>query len=174
MKCLLIIDVQVGAFDGIKIPSLVDGDLVLDNIKIMIDYCRMNSWPIIYIQDCGDVGGAFEEGTAHWQIHPKITPSEDDIIIKKRSSNAFEETNLLEVLKSQSITELVVCGLHSEGCVSSSIEAAIIHGFKVAIVSDAHSTIERGKGTPEEIIARVNESFKEKGIEIKAVGEWSN
>ncbi len=61
---------------------------------------------------------------------------------KKTRPNCFFQTDLEQRLKSLNIQELIVCGLKTEFCIDSTCRAAKDLGFKVQLISDAHSTVD--------------------------------
>ena len=64
-KALLLIDLQLGGFDGERIPAITNENELIANIQSLISTFRKNRNPIIFIQDNGDQGGAFEKGSTH-------------------------------------------------------------------------------------------------------------
>lgn len=170
-KCLLIIDVQLGAFDGKKIPTLVNGATALGNIKKLLRKYRAESSPIIYIQDCGDVGGAFEEGTESWRIHPEIMPTAADKVILKRSPSAFDVPELSKTLERQNIRSVMIVGLHSQHCYTNTVLSAIKLGLDVTVVSDAHGTIDSVDKPAAKIVEEQNYLFQSKGANLRPTNE---
>lgn len=140
-NCLLVIDVQVGAFDGNKIPALVNGKEILGNIKQLIEKYRSESGLVVYVQDCGDIGEAFEQGTESWKIHPEIFPLATDQVILKSTPSAFDVQELPISLKKHNINQLEIVGLHSQYCYTNTVLSAIGLGFDVTVVSDGHGAI---------------------------------
>jgi nicotinamidase-related amidase len=170
-KALLIIDVQVGAFDGIKIPPVDNAQQLLSNIRKLLNAGRETSTPIIFIQDCGKKDGAFEKGTEHWQIHPDISPSESEEIIQKTQSDAFMDTNLQNILARIEADTIIICGLHSESCVTSTCVSALERKFKVILVKDGHGTISGVSENSSVKIKRQNEILFGRGAIIKLTSE---
>jgi nicotinamidase-related amidase len=60
--------------------------------------------------------------------------------IRKTSPDAFHRTELERVLGEHAITELVICGMHTEFCVDTTTRRALALGFPVTLVGDAHTT----------------------------------
>jgi nicotinamidase-related amidase len=127
---LLIIDTQVGLFQGLYQP-----EQFLQNIKTLITKARATNVPIIYIQD-NDVGGVESDD---WQVHPDIAPQKEDICIQKLAADSFHDSSLQQELESRHITHVIICGLKTQFCVDITTRAAL-HGYHVTLVSDAHST----------------------------------
>jgi nicotinamidase-related amidase len=137
-KALLVVDAQV-AFSHLSRP-LYNGDIVLDNIRTLIDRARAAGAPIVYLQHSGGHGSAFEKGSPGWQIHPSITPRQEDSVIEKQKADAFQGTALEDRLKQLSVGAIVVCGFVTEGCIDTTVRRASGLGFNVELVRDGHST----------------------------------
>jgi nicotinamidase-related amidase len=165
-SALLIVDVQVGAFNGFKIPPVKNADRLIKNIRTLIQVYRENNLPIVYIQDCGKVGGAFEQRTEHWQIHSAVSPNENDTVIQKKTANAFFETNLEEIINRLQVDTLIMSGLHSENCFSVTCSKALELGCQIVVVGDGHST---SKEQYSEVIERQNALLARSGASIKLV-----
>ena len=69
---LLVVDVQLGAFDGERCPVISGSDQLLANIAHLIEAARTSKTDVVFIQHGAPAGEVFEEGTAQWQIHPAI------------------------------------------------------------------------------------------------------
>jgi nicotinamidase-related amidase len=137
-KAVLIIDAQVAFFHLSK--PLYKKDSVLGNIQALIDRARARAVPIIFLQHSGGHSRIFEKGSAGWQIHPLISPQENDTIIEKHTPDAFHETPLEHCLNQLSVRSIVVCGFATEGCVDTTVRRAASLGFNIELASDAHST----------------------------------
>eukprot|EP01112_Ceratiomyxa_fruticulosa_P017684 TRINITY_DN555_c0_g1_i1.p1 TRINITY_DN555_c0_g1~~TRINITY_DN555_c0_g1_i1.p1 ORF type:complete len:218 (-),score=41.90 TRINITY_DN555_c0_g1_i1:148-801(-) len=110
------------------------------------------------------------------KIHHLLTRKDTDIVIKKGTHNdmdsysAFADnattpekrkrTNLHEVLKNASITEVFVCGLATDYCVNYSCQDAADLGFTVYCVMDAC------RGIDEKTIADALQVFQQKNIKV--------
>jgi nicotinamidase-related amidase len=137
-KALLVIDSQVALFHLSK--PLHKSDIVLANIRALIDQARASSVPIIYLQHSGSQNGIFGKGSPGWHIHPSISPRQGEIVVEKHKPDAFCGTLLEQYLNELSVQTLVVCGFVTEGCVDTTVRRASSLGFKIELVGDAHST----------------------------------
>ena len=132
---LLIIDTQVGL-----IEAVYQGKEVLDNINVLLAQARETHTPVIYVQHDGQQGDGLEVGSPGWAIHPAIAPQTGELIVHKRASDSFYDTMLKRELVAQGIQHLVVVGGETEYCVDTTIRRAIVEGYNVTLVSDAHTT----------------------------------
>lgn len=133
---LLVIDVQQGLFQ--KSTPIYKAEALLQNINLLVERAHRAGVPVIYIQH--DDTRGLVKGSPDWQLHPRLQPLPAESLIYKQHPNAFEETNLGEVLQGKGVTRLVVCGMVTHGCVRASCIGALELGYQVALASDAHSS----------------------------------
>ena len=155
-SALLIIDVQVGLFSIENFPIYEEESLV-HNILNLINKARNANVKIIFIQHNDPKGKLLETGTKNWEIHPKLKPQEEDLIIQKNHSDSFFETNLDEELKNHDISHLIITGLMTPMCIDTTVRSAVSHGYEVTLIRDAHSTIDSEVLTASSIIAHHND-----------------
>ena len=84
----------------------------------------------------------FQFGTEGWQLDERLAARPVDVRVRKTATDSFHRTELQALLQSHGISQLVVCGLQSEFCVDSTVRQALALGYPVALVSDAHSTLD--------------------------------
>lgn len=153
-KALLVIDVQKGMF--LEGNMVYKGDGLLHKISSLIVRARSSKIPILYVQHNAPAGKPLEHGTEGWEIHSDIKPHEEDVIIQKTTPDSFFNTPLEEELKKRGIEHLVISGIQSEVCVDTTCRRAFSMGYKVTVVSDAHSTWDSGSLTAQQIIDHHN------------------
>ncbi len=141
MKALLIIDVQNDYFEGGK-SELYNPKAALKNIEKVLMIFRQRNLPVIHVQHINNREGAtfFLPNTHGVLIHKNITPLESEYIVTKHAPNSFFETNLLDILKENSINELVICGMMSHMCIDTTTRACKDFGIKVTLLNDACAT----------------------------------
>jgi len=138
---LLVIDMQVGLFDGS--PSRYDADGVVDRINILSNAIRLSGGMVIFIQHDGPPGDTFEPGTAGWEILPALKRENKDIVVHKQACDAFCETGLSNILEGGHVKQLLVTGCATDFCVDTTIRAAMSLDYEVIVVEDAHTTADR-------------------------------
>jgi nicotinamidase-related amidase len=74
-----------------------------------------------------------EPGTA---IVPEMAPAADETIIDKPGFSAFFRTGLDELLRQSGISHLILVGVTTQVCVSSTIRAAVDHGYFPLLLED--------------------------------------
>jgi nicotinamidase-related amidase len=151
---LLVIDVQVGLVEG---PEPAYGaQALLANINRLLSKARGAGSPVIYIQHDGNAGGRLEAGTPGWAIHAAIAPVEGELVIRKRASDSFYETQLQSELAARAIKHLVIAGMRTEMCVDTTSRRAISLGYDVTLAGDAHATVTSEVLPAAQIIAHHN------------------
>jgi len=136
---------------------------VIPNIRRLLDHFRRNGSVVVFTavgtntNDGSDLAcwaRALDEtamnliGTrvhppvddASWQIDPALEPRAGEIIVNKLSAGTFATTNLAEQLRSRSIDRVIVAGVVTDVCVSTTAREAADRNFKVVVVSDACTT----------------------------------
>lgn len=160
---LLVIDIQRAAFDGQRCPPIDSPQRLIRSACTLIEAAREGSRPVFFVQHCDEPDQPFEEGTDHWQLHEQLMPAPSESVLKKYESSSFEGTDLDTQLKARSITEVVLCGLQSEFCVSNTARSAIELGYAVRIAQDGHSTWPSDGRTAAEIEDEVNAQLAQAG-----------
>ncbi len=79
-------------------------------------------------------------GDASWEIDEALEPRPDEIVLNKLSAGTFATTDLERRLRDRGIESVVVTGVATDVCVSTTAREAADRNFKVVIVSDACTT----------------------------------
>jgi nicotinamidase-related amidase len=79
-------------------------------------------------------------GDPSWQIDPALEPRSGEIVVNKLSAGTFATTDLASQLRSLGIDRVVVTGVVTDVCVSTTAREAADRNFKVVVVSDACTT----------------------------------
>ena len=140
-KALIIIDIQNDYFEGGANP-LIGSDEASRNAKNLLKYFREKSRTVIHIQHFSTRAGStfFIPNTIGVEIHENVVPISGEKVIAKNYPNSFRETNLLDYLKSNNITDLVICGMMTHMCVDATTRAAKDFGFICVVIGDACAT----------------------------------
>jgi nicotinamidase-related amidase len=136
---LLIVDVQqalcFGEYAGFEAAR------VIDRINLVASRFRAAACPVIVIQHESETG-PLQRTSEGWRIADGLESYATDILIAKRATDSFHNTELHAVLKQRGITNLVICGLQSEFCVDTTTRRALALGYPVQLVSDGHTTMD--------------------------------
>ncbi|WP_428794007.1 isochorismatase family protein [Vibrio nomapromontoriensis] len=84
--------------------------------------------------------GFMLEGTKGQQIHSSVKPLEGETLIIKRYPNSFAGTNLNNVLSELGVTDVVLAGMMTHMCISSTARATVEYGLNATIAHDACTT----------------------------------
>ncbi|WP_187263593.1 cysteine hydrolase family protein [Pontibacter beigongshangensis] len=137
-KALLVIDIQNDYFENgaWELEGPVEASL---NARKVIDHFRTNNLPIAHIQHlAADVHMPFfQPDTAGVEIHENVKPLESEKLVQKYYPNSFRDTDLLEYLKANDVTEVVVTGMMTHMCVDATTRAAKDFGFECTVIGDA-------------------------------------
>ncbi len=66
-----------------------------------------------------------------------VKPLEDELVLTKTVNSAFIGTSLEAILREQSVSRLIIAGLTTPHCVSTTIRMATNLGFSVTLAEDA-------------------------------------
>lgn len=153
---LLVIDMQLVAFDGKITPAITNGDRVLEQVLETIRIARSKSLPIIFVQTCPLDGQPYAKDNHGWEIHPSILVMPEDRVVFKLGCSGFDNTDLEQVLRELEIEGVITCGIWSEYCVTETSLSALKLGFDVCLVEDAHGTVASTESEATETTAKQN------------------
>ena len=128
-------------------------DIVIPNTKKVMDFFRKNNMEVTY----GRIACQTKDGRDRspvqanegWndillpkdsyaaQIIDELKPLEDEIVVDKTTDSVVSGTNYAQVLRSMGIVNVVVCGIVTDQCVSSTVRSLADEGFDVVVVDDA-------------------------------------
>jgi nicotinamidase-related amidase len=139
---LVIIDVQEGIDDPANgRRNNPDAEL---NISRLLAAWRRTNRPIVHVQHLSrEPDSPLRPGQPGVEIKDMVRPREDERVIQKHVNNAFIGTDLEESLRTQSIGTVVIAGLTTDHCVSTTARMAGDLGFLTYVVSDATATFGR-------------------------------
>ncbi|MEM7299248.1 MAG: cysteine hydrolase family protein [Bacteroidota bacterium] len=155
-SALIIVDVQLGMYNGERIAPIFQGEEKIERISRLLKSAREKGLVVIYVRHIGGVGHPLEQSTGGFETHPKISPRDDDLIIEKRTPDSFLNTSLKELLEDQNILNIYVAGNQTDFCIDTTCRSAWAKGFNVVLVSDCHSTWDSGNLHASQIIDHHN------------------
>ena len=148
---LLVIDVQSGVVDHAH-----QRDEVVANIGALVERARAEEVPLVWVQHSSE---EMAQGSDEWAFVPELEQQPAEPVVHKRFGDAFEETDLEEVLARAGVGRLVVAGAQTDACIRSTIHGAFARGYDVTLVGDAHTTEDLtayGAPPPDAVIAHTN------------------
>ncbi len=150
-SALVVIDVQNGV-----VADVHDRDRVLANIRTSVERARAAGVGVIWVQDAAE---GREHGSEAWQIVPELEVADTEPRVEKLYGDAFEATDLEQVLAAAGVGRLYIAGAQTDACVRSTLHGAFTRGYDTVLVADAHTTEDLsswGAPAPEAVIAHTN------------------
>ena len=148
---LVVIDVQNDVM-----AAAHQRDTVIATIDGLVDSAREAGVPVVWVQHSDD---ELVRGSTGWEYVPELVRQDSEALVHKIYGDAFEGTELEQVLAAARVGRLVVAGAATDACIRSTIHGAFTRGYDVTLVGDAHTTddtSEWGGAAPEVAIANVN------------------
>lgn len=156
MKALLVVDMQVGLFEGGS--PRYDAEGVIQRINKIAKVVRATGGVVIFIQH--EDNGGLKRGTEGWEILPMLERVDTDLLMHKQACDSFYETNLPDLLEQYGAQELIITGCATDFCVDTTIRAAASRNYDVVVVEDAHTTKDRPHLDAKSIIRHHNWMWK--------------
>ena len=141
---LLLVDLQKG-FDDITYWGGERNNLQAEKQAAEILYLwRKKKFPLFHIQHCSsNPGSPLHETKKGNEFKEEVKPLGGENIIRKNVNSAFIGTDLLEKLEHAGIQKLVILGLTTDHCISTTTRMAGNLGFDTYLVADATATFNK-------------------------------
>jgi nicotinamidase-related amidase len=152
---LMVIDVQNGV-----VADAHERDAVVANIGTLVDKARDEGVPIVWVQHSSE---NMPKGSDAWEYVPELARQQSEPLVHKTFPDSFEDTDLEEVLAGAGVGRVVVTGAQTDECIRSTIHGAMVRGYDVTLVGDAHTTEDQsewGAPPPDKVIAHTNLYWK--------------
>jgi nicotinamidase-related amidase len=157
MKAILVVDIQVGLTQKRNVYKLEN---MIKTVNEAIDAYRKAKNLVVFIQHNNKI---LPHGMKDWEIDERIPQNKDDLTVQKKHGNAFKNTQLHTILQENQITELLVCGLTSHGCVKATCIGALEHGYVTSLLGNGHSNLNKDADRK---ISQTEQELKMKGVAI--------
>lgn len=141
---LLLIDIQKGFLEEDIWGGQRNNNEAEKICSKILNYWRKSALPIIHIQHAST--------NPRSPLHPKqkgfefqdlVKPLSNELVITKNVNSAFIGTDLKDVLKQDNVSTLVIIGLTTDHCVSTTTRMAGNYGYEVFLISDATATFDK-------------------------------
>jgi nicotinamidase-related amidase len=120
---------------------------------------RERGAPLIHVRhQSAEPGGTFVPGTPAFEFKPEAQPLDGEPVITKTVNSAFIGTDLEERLRADGAGTVVLAGLTTDHCCSTTARMAANLGFETWLLGDAMATFARrapdGELIPAELMHR--------------------
>ena len=166
---LLLVDIQKG-LDEMEYYGDNRNNLDAEsNARKLLDYWRANNLPLFHVKhNSTNPNSPLFKGKLGNEIKDIVKPLEDEIVIEKNVNSAFIGTDLQQRLDAQSIQKVIIVGLTTEHCISTTTRMAANLGYETYLIADATAAFDKqnpnGSTFPAQLvhdiaIANLNEEF---------------
>jgi nicotinamidase-related amidase len=139
---LIVIDVQRAFDDGSWGPR--NNPQAEQHIAEALAAWRAAGAPVIHVRHrSAEPGGSFVPGTPAFDFKPEAQPLEGEPVITKDVNSGFIGTDLEARLHAAGAETVVLAGLTTDHCVSTTARMAANLGFETWVLGDATATHER-------------------------------
>lgn len=141
---LILVDIQKG-FDNVEYwGGQRNNPGAEENAGELLRLWRKLQLPIFHIKHCSsNPDSLLNEANEGNDFKDLVKPISSELIIKKNVNSAFIGTELKEQLENLKITKLVIVGLTTDHCISTTARMAGNLGFDTYVVSDATATFNK-------------------------------
>lgn len=141
---LILIDIQKGFEDLTYWGGQRNNENAEEKAGELLQLWRKHELPIFHVKHCSsNPKSLLREGQWGNDFNEFVKPLEAEPIIKKDVNSAFIGTDLQEKLNQAGITQLVIVGLTTDHCVSTTTRMAGNLGFDTFLVHDATATFNK-------------------------------
>jgi nicotinamidase-related amidase len=141
---LILIDIQKGFEDIEYWGGHRNNPEAEANAGKLLNFWRQNNLPVFHIQHCSsNPDSKLAEGKTGNDFQDIVKPGPREQIIKKNVNSAFIGTDLKQQLDKSNIKKLIIAGLTTDHCISTSARMAGNYGYETFVVSDATATFDK-------------------------------
>ncbi|MDF9798060.1 nicotinamidase-related amidase [Catalinimonas alkaloidigena] len=141
---LLLIDIQKGMDDIAYWGGHRNNPEAEKNAARLLQFWREHALPVFHVRhNSTNPESRLAKGKPGNEIKDIVRPLESETVIEKSVNSAFIGTELQPRLDKLSIKKLVITGLTTNHCVSTTTRMAGNLGYETYLVSDATATFDR-------------------------------
>lgn len=141
---LLLIDLQKGFEDEAYWGGNRNNKNAEEKAAQILEKWRSLNLPVYHIiHSSQDPNSLLHQSHAGFEISDQVKPINGEPIIIKHVNSGFIGTDLKEQLDTKGITKLVIVGLTTNHCISTTTRMAGNYGFETILIEDATATFDR-------------------------------
>jgi len=141
---LLCIDLQIGFLDEAAWGGGRNNTSAEEICGKVLDTWRALGLPVIHVcHSSNDPSSPLHKENPGFPFNPLAAPIMGEPVVTKSVNSAFIGTNLKELLDAKGTTTLVIIGLTTDHCVSTTTRMAGNYGYETILISDATATFDR-------------------------------
>ena len=141
---LLLIDIQKAFDEHVRWGGNRNNPQAEANAERLLLYWRAQGWPVVHIRHDSVVPGSIMAvGQVGNDFKDEVRPLTGEPIFSKSVNSAFIGTGLQTYLEGQGLHSLVIVGLTTDHCVSTTARMAGNLGFETYLVADATATFDK-------------------------------
>jgi nicotinamidase-related amidase len=170
---LLVIDVQQGLCEGEH--AAFESQQVISRINQVSAKARAAGALVVFIQH-ESTDDYLEFASAAWQLAQGLQAEPSDLRLRKTTADAFHRTELEQILKHHAVTDLVICGMHTEFCVDTTTRRALALGYPLVLVANAHTTPGNAHLSAAQVIQHHNDTLSNIssfGPRVRAIASYN-
>lgn len=144
-RALIVIDIQKDYFADGAFP-LWNAEETLAATEGAIRRARAAGTPVILVQHVADpakgIAPFFNAGTPGVEIHPRILAAAPDApVVAKSFADSFHKTALEGTLAGLGVSELLLCGMMTQNCVTHTALSKAAEKYTVSVLADCCTTV---------------------------------
>lgn len=159
MKALILIDIQNGLTHK---KTLYKESIFLESVNAAIKAYRDSDSKIVFVQHNNNL---LKKGSVDWEIDNRIGKQENDFVIQKVHGNAFQDTDLKNILEDSGVHSIIIGGLVTHGCVKATCLGGLAAGFNVSVLKNGHTNWNKDA---ESIIIETEKELIKRGVLLDA------
>jgi nicotinamidase-related amidase len=139
---LILIDIQQGFYDPVW--GRRNNPAFETNVERMLEEWRQKRWPVFHVRhDSAKVHSPLRPGHSGNAFMECAVPRVGECVIVKSVNSAFIGTHLQQLLNAQGSREIMLAGLTTDHCVSTTARMGANLGFDVKIAVGGTATFDR-------------------------------
>jgi nicotinamidase-related amidase len=157
---LILIDIQTGFEDIEYWGGHRNNPDAEENARKLLRFWRRNKLPIFHVKhNSTNPDSMLYKGKPGNDFKDIVRPGDEEPVIEKNVNSAFIGTDFKQQLDHNKINKLVIVGLTTDHCISTTARMAGNLGYETFVVSDATATFDKvganGKKYSAEIIHEI-------------------